>query len=48
MKEFLKRLIILIIGFLIFIGIPLYFDQLGLFFISWLPALFAIMYLDDV
>lgn len=47
MKEFLRRLVILAIGFAIFLGTPIYFDNFSLLFLSWIPALIAMGYLDN-
>lgn len=46
MKLFFKVLII-IFGIFIFTGIPYFYSANWLFFISWLPALFIVMYLDN-
>lgn len=47
MKEFIRRLVILIIGLAIFIGIPAYFNTTGLLMLSWIPALVAMTFLDE-
>ena len=45
--KLLIKLFIIIFGLFIFAGIPYYFDANWLFFISWFPAMFIIMYLDN-
>jgi hypothetical protein len=42
----IRRLFILLIGLAILIGIP-YFFGWGWLFGSWLPAIFAMLYLDN-
>lgn len=44
--DYFKRLFNLVIGLAIFVGIP-YFFGWGWLFLSWLPALFAVLYLDN-
>lgn len=46
MLIFLKRILILIIGLAIMIGVPYQFGW-GWLFGSWIPALFAVTYLED-
>lgn len=46
MKPYLRRLLTLSIGLLIFIGTPYLFGGWWLLG-SWIPALFAMFYLDE-
>lgn len=46
MNTFFKKLIIVIIGATIFLGIPYIFGW-GFIFLSWLAALIIMMYLEE-
>ena len=46
MIKYLKKMFTLSIGIAIMVLIPYYFGW-GWLFVSWLPALFAMLYLDD-
>lgn len=46
MKKFIKKVIILFIGGAIMFGIPYWFGWRWLS-VSWIPSLFAVIYLDE-
>jgi hypothetical protein len=45
--NYLKNLLTLIIGGGILVGIPVYFHSPGLLCLSWIPALFAMAFLQQ-
>lgn len=47
MLQYLKKLATLAIALAILVGIPLMAGNWGILFFSWIPALFAFMYLAD-
>lgn len=47
MQKILGKLLILLLGAIVFIGLPLLFNSTWLLFISWIPAMFIVIYLDD-
>ncbi len=46
MRAYFKRVLTLIIGGVVFLGIPFLFGEFGLLIFSWIPALYAMAYLD--
>lgn len=47
MENYIKKLINLTIGLAIFIGIPCFIENWWWLTLSWLPALFTMLYLDE-
>lgn len=45
--KFFKKLLILTIGFLILVGIPYLAGNWAWLWLSWLPALIAMLYLNE-
>jgi len=48
MKQILKKLLIITIGLAVFLGIPWFFSATWVLWISWMPAFFIVMYLEDI
>lgn len=47
MQKTFRKLLILLLGAIVFIGLPLLFKSTWLLFISWMPAMFVMIYLDE-